>query len=83
MMVEVIGEMYSFNWIYDPPADGEWGAFQESGMMSGLIGQAGCKKLIFKLYLTCIISLRYSGLGHVWRDGNQGQVARGRQSCFI
>ena len=41
MMVEVIGEKYGFSWVYDPPADGEWGAVQESGNMSGLIGQAG------------------------------------------
>ena len=52
MMVEVIGEMYGFNWIYDPPADGEWGAFQESGKMSGLIGQAGCKIGILNVMLS-------------------------------
>ena len=41
MMVEVIGAKYGFAWVYDPPQDGEWGAVQESGNMSGLIGQAG------------------------------------------
>ena len=44
MMVEVIGNMYGFTWEYDPPADGQWGAVQENGMMSGLIGQAGITK---------------------------------------
>ena len=41
MMVEVIGQKYGFSWVYDPPEDGEWGAVQASGNMSGLIGQAG------------------------------------------
>ena len=41
MMVEELGAKYEFSWVYDPPADGEWGAKQEDGNMSGLIGQAG------------------------------------------
>ena len=41
MMVEELGAKYGFSWVYQPPQDGEWGARQEDGNMSGLIGQAG------------------------------------------
>ena len=72
MMVEVLGDLYGFTWSYDPPSDGEWGAVQESGNMSGLIGQAGavccphglmCPDYLFP-------SLWFCGLGDVWRHGD-------------
>ena len=38
-MVQVLGSIYNFNWVYDPPADGLWGALEESGNMSGERGE--------------------------------------------
>ena len=39
-MVEVLASKHNFTWGYFPPADGLWGALEDSGNMSGLIGQA-------------------------------------------
>ena len=41
LMVEEMAAKYKFSWEYYSPADGEWGARQETGEMSGLIGLAG------------------------------------------
>ena len=38
-MVELLASRHNFSIVYDPPADGLWGALEESGSMSGLIGQ--------------------------------------------
>ena len=37
-MVEVLAAKHNFTWGYFPPADGLWGALEDSGNMSGLIG---------------------------------------------
>ena len=34
-MVEVMADIHNFTWVYDPPADGLWGALEDSGNMSG------------------------------------------------
>ena len=41
MMVEEMAAKYKFSWEFHSPADGEWGARQDTGEMSGLIGLAG------------------------------------------
>ena len=87
MMVEVIGNMYGFTWEYDPPADGQWGAVQENGMMSGLIGQAGItKKKAQSLKLhkeSLLLSLWCDRLGSVWCHGDARQMVSGRQSSLL
>ena len=42
-MVELLAARHNFSIVYDPPADGLWGALEESGSMSGLIGRVSCK----------------------------------------
>ena len=42
-MVQLLASRHNFSIVYDPPADGLWGALEESGSMSGLIGRVSCK----------------------------------------
>ena len=45
-MVELLAARHNFSIVYDPPADGLWGALEESGSMSGLIGISASKSCI-------------------------------------